>query len=98
MPLVDAAALAHAGEEECTVCAADTLCPLLGQDQAEEDEVADLFGPDDPFPPAPTEQLPPVEEAPAEEVNPSKPKRHPGNPTKEELDKHNRAPSATELL
>ena len=88
MPLAGTAIVAQE-KEECTVCAADVIGPLMGQDQVEEDNVADLFGPDDPLPPAPIEQLPPVEEAPAEEVNPSKPKRHPGNPTKEELDKHN---------
>ena len=56
--------------------------PLMAQDHADDDPV-DLFSPDD------EPGLPLVLEEPAGDVNVAKPKRHPGNPTKEELDKHN---------
>lgn len=67
---------------------------LLATDN-EEAKAADLFGDDHPAgPPAAPEPLPPIEcepclEEPAEYLNRRKPKHHPGNHTKEDLDKHN---------
>ena len=66
---------------------------LLANDQEEEE--AAIFGDeDDPtIPPLPQDQpveaLPPMLDEPREALNESKPRRHPSNPTKGEIDKHN---------
>ena len=80
-------------EVECMVCFDDTTdCPcgaphccrpLMAQDQDNEESVEDLFGPDEGPASVPAEQLPPVQEEPAEDVNSGKPRRHLGNPAKE---------------
>ena len=60
----------------------------IGDPRENDDEVADLFGPEEPTAP-PVEVMAPQTDEPQVPIRTEKPKRHPGDPTKEEIEAHN---------